>query len=1222
MKNKINKVGLFSTLACASFFSVNVCDAEPSVTLSMDVSEFSESSVETTFISPGDILVAGVEGVDAVLATEADVITFGQVLVAGVEGVTEVLATDVDVVNIDDVLVAEILAEDAVKATELTAVDLGDSVAAIEANVINFGDILVDEVFAVTEVIATAADIVNIGDPLKITERNAIAVGDVLVEYVKHIPDVTAGVEDVVELHGPIKATEKHVIEIGDVLTAGVLHKDAVLATIDDVIEVNDIIFATLERHFVVGITKEEYAAAVNIERVGEVDTARLAQNTLISNYNAEIEAVDRTKAMSTVDVNRSFDAADVTFAVNIDRIGEVDDIGLTTYQEIKRIGVTDGITLTTSQAVVEINQTLDNTSYNIANTNTDNILNYNDIIGTGNIRYHANIADNGNSDQSVMSLMSSDADVSIYILINKSNVDVLKSITFALDNDNPIELTLETNVDDSTDKTTVDITEVHADKLIKMYVDQLIVERLVDANGTDFIVAQQLTDAKIIVENNGIDAADLTDADFVIAHGEIEAADVTDARKIVTHNNTHGVVTDADLIDAGKIAAIDQVVDATNLEDAKIIVEIGEISATELQDARELKARGDTEGSDDPDNLGTVKAVKEGDAIKATYHATESDLIAIDDVLEAEVIAVTEVKATEADVVNIGDPIKAAADDVIELGEVLVEGTDGVTEVLATEDDVIEVGQVISATADHVVKVGDVLVAAVEGKDAVLATEADVVNLGDAIKATEVNVIKVGDVLVAAVEGVDAVLATEADVVNLGDVLVAGVEGVEEVLATEADVVNLGDVLVAGVEGVEEVLATADDAIESYVSDIGMSESEMSSMTDKLSETEKTATITKLSTLNQNISKSDKSTMAGIGFAFASDAVSKTMFDKVIDDLNNGDTTMDEINTKANSDTNSAVVGAATGITIVNNTVSVRQENVVMASGKYGLRKYSGVNSGSSSLDKGAWLKVIGSTADMDTRQSVAGYEADSHGVVIGVDKTIGDIVIGGAFSYVDIDTEGKSIANSETQTKQYQSTLYGAILKDAYVIDGSVGYAKSSSDTQRTGLGGQVTGSFGTDIYSVGAGFSVPMDMGSWSITPKVSMSYSHVSPDEYTETGIGAKKINVKSMDLLSVQTGVTMGTKMVTDGGAIIPKLRLIADLDIAREQAVVNSSWASNGSVTPVSTGVKPSALGAIIGAGVEYSSDDGAYVFSVGYDAGIRSQFISHSANAKIRVNF
>jgi len=108
----------------------------------------------------------------------------------------------------------------------------------------------------------------------------------------------------------------------------------------------------------------------------------------------------------------------------------------------------------------------------------------------------------------------------------------------------------------------------------------------------------------------------------------------------------------------------------------------------------------------------------------------------------------------------------------------------------------------------------------------------------------------------------------------------------------------------------------------------------------------------------------------------------------------------------------------------------------------------------------------------------------------------------------------------------------------------------------------------------------------------------------------------------MNMFSIQAGATMQTKMSTENGVVIPKLRLIADLDMTREEVVVNSSWVSNGAVLPNVTGVKPSALGGIIGVGVEYVSDDGAYALSVGYDAGIRPDFLSHSANAKIRVNF
>jgi len=1128
-------------------------------------------ATDADVITLDQVLTVGVTGVTEVLASDADVITLDQVLTVGVTAVQEVLAGQDDVVEVGQVLVAEILAKEVVLAGADDVINLGDSIAAIEANVINIGDVLIPEIFAVDEVKATLGDVVNEGEPLKITARNAIAEGDILVEYVEFIPDVLATVEEVIAIGDPIFAREEHVVKLNSVMIAGVLAKDEVLATDADAIMLGDPILATEDYHLVTGITQSQYDTAVTIVDIGEVDASLLSESRA-------------TIALNFIDA---------------DRLGFAEEI-------------------------IEIGVTVDGNTYDNAVTNVGTILSigHPDLSDLGAISHQ----DSSNIQMSVSDNENPGSVTSI--LINKANVDKLKLEDFATGS----TVTVTVSSSNGGSDVIVNITEDQVNALIKMYSDILIKDRLDDADDSVNYISQ----------------ADLTEATNINERGETVQSEFDKAQVIK---------------DYGK-----------------------EISNTEFIDSKNIT----------DNNTGAVNSVELGEPTKAV---AADVIVAGVTVMEEEVIPVEEKRAELADVVKFGDLIKATEDDVIEIDDVLVKGVEGVDEVLATESDVIEIGEVITALEKHIVKVGDVLIAAVEGKDAVLATEADVIKLGSAIEATEVNVIVAGvTVMVEAVEAVDAVRATEANVITLGQVLVAGVEGVTEVLATAEDIVEVGDVLVAGVtevtevlataddvitlgqvllagvegvtevlataddivevgdvlvagvtevtevlataddvitlgqvlvagvEGVTEVLATADDAIESFASEIGMSESDMWSMTANLSEVQKTAVITKLFELNSivtaKLSDSDESMMTSIGFAFASDPASQTVFDKVIADLNSGKTTMDEVRIKTNPDANSVAVGATTGITIVNNTVSVRQEGIVTASNRYGLRKYSGVNSGSSSLDSGAWLKVIGSTADMGTRQSVAGYEADSHGVVIGVDKTIGNIVVGGAFSYVDTDTKGKSILNLETQTKVHQGTLYGAYLADGYVIDGSVAYGRLTGDTKYTGLDSQMTGSYGADIYSVGIGFSAPIDTGGMAIIPKINMSYSKVSDVGYTEAGVEAKNIDVDSMNMFNIQAGTTIQTKMSTENGVVIPKLRLIADLDMTREEVAVNSSWVSNGAVLPNVTGVKPSALGGIIGVGVEYVSDDDAFALSVGYDAGIRPDFLSHSANAKIRVNF
>ncbi len=346
----------------------------------------------------------------------------------------------------------------------------------------------------------------------------------------------------------------------------------------------------------------------------------------------------------------------------------------------------------------------------------------------------------------------------------------------------------------------------------------------------------------------------------------------------------------------------------------------------------------------------------------------------------------------------------------------------------------------------------------------------------------------------------------------------------------------------------------------------------------------------------------------------------------KVVDAINAvnaGTMSIRHFNEKIKPDVGVAISGAMSGVTVVNNTIGSHQNTLVASSGKYGLEKHSGVNAGSAPLNMGVWLKAFGSDSEMDMRDGVAGYDADTHGVVIGIDQIIGnDMLVGMALSFAGTDVEGKSTARSITDTDQIQGTLYGTLFMNDFFINGSVAYAHSSSATERTGFGVAVTGEYDTSTYSASVGAGMPIDMESYAITPQITLAYSHVNPDEYTESGFGALKVSPESMDLFGIKAGVTINKKLVFDGGTLSPKLRLIADWDVLQEKALVNSSWVSTGTTVTPTSGPKPAALGGIFGAGVDYATDDGVYVFSIDYDLSTRSDFVSHAASAQFRFNF
>lgn len=339
---------------------------------------------------------------------------------------------------------------------------------------------------------------------------------------------------------------------------------------------------------------------------------------------------------------------------------------------------------------------------------------------------------------------------------------------------------------------------------------------------------------------------------------------------------------------------------------------------------------------------------------------------------------------------------------------------------------------------------------------------------------------------------------------------------------------------------------------------------------------------------------------------------------------------TADQFITKSKPDVSGAVSGATAGVNAVGGAIGGHQQSIVVSSNKYGLKKHSlsvskqlGVSSGDGIRSTGAWMEVFGSTSEMDMRDSIPGYDADASGLVVGIDKTFGDLMIGAAISVANIDVDGKSIANSTTDSDQYQGTLYGTMMLDSYYISGTLAYAHTSSDTSRIGLDGVVTGSYDTDTYAISLGAGVPIDMGSMAIIPQAVMSYASISPDGYTESGIGALRVNAESMDSFGIKAGVAVVNTFALGSGVVAPQVRLMADWDVTHDKTVVNSSWVGDVDNTVYSTsGAEPGSLGAIIGAGVDYASDDGLYVLSLDYDLSTKSDYTSHAGSVKVRVNF
>lgn len=479
------------------------------------------------------------------------------------------------------------------------------------------------------------------------------------------------------------------------------------------------------------------------------------------------------------------------------------------------------------------------------------------------------------------------------------------------------------------------------------------------------------------------------------------------------------------------------------------------------------------------------------------------------------------------------------------------------------------------------------------------------------------------GAVIVTAAD-VEAGLEIDGVAVVAGDIIFLAKDAAG---ATEATPANPGS---------DAVLATANDVYEWVLSETPEAfKAELDEMSQNLSGMEKLTAISSIMekdkafiAAEKTVSIKDSATLMRTAFGLVPDAKAFDEYNTAVDEVIAGTMTVDEIRTKINPDVNSSTGSVFTGISAVSNSIGSHQMNLIASSGKYGTKKHlagldSGKNSGSSSMNTSTWMEGFISDSTMDMRDSVAGYNASTHGATFGIDTMLAnDSILGFAFSYANIDVNGKSVANSQTDTDQFQGTVYGSVMQDVYFLNGSLSYAHGESDTSRTTFGGEAAGSYGTDIYSLELGAGMPIVNGDMTITPQTTIRYSAISTDAYTEDGNGALDVSVEDMNMLTLKTGVSFEDKIKLSEASIIPKMRLMVDWDILREKAVTTASWVSTGATIVPIDGPKPAAFGGSVGVGFDYATDNGLYVISLDYDMSAKPDYISHAGIAKLRMNF
>lgn len=276
-----------------------------------------------------------------------------------------------------------------------------------------------------------------------------------------------------------------------------------------------------------------------------------------------------------------------------------------------------------------------------------------------------------------------------------------------------------------------------------------------------------------------------------------------------------------------------------------------------------------------------------------------------------------------------------------------------------------------------------------------------------------------------------------------------------------------------------------------------------------------------------------------------------------------------------------------------------------------------------------GIWLRGFGSHSDQDKREGVDGYKADTFGAAVGADRRLLEdrLTLGLAYAYAasDVNSTGERGGNG-TDVTSHQATAYGSYDLGRWYAEGMINLAYNDYDSarlvsigtiNRTAKGDYQGWQYGAKIaggYNIGSGPLV--------FTPMMSLQYSHLDLDGYTETGADSLNliVNSENFDQVRSSLGARMAHNLKSGVGGIKLELHAAWLYDLVTDKQEFTSAYSGGGAAFKTE-GAEPARHGANIGASITLHST-GNVSLSANYDAEIKDRYISHNGMFTARYSY
>jgi len=191
-----------------------------------------------------------------------------------------------------------------------------------------------------------------------------------------------------------------------------------------------------------------------------------------------------------------------------------------------------------------------------------------------------------------------------------------------------------------------------------------------------------------------------------------------------------------------------------------------------------------------------------------------------------------------------------------------------------------------------------------------------------------------------------------------------------------------------------------------------------------------------------------------------------------------------------------------------------------------------------------GLWVTAAGAGTDIQGRSGQPGFHMDQYGLMMGVDRPVGDATVGVAagFSHSNL---RENVTGDTAQTDTVRLALYGAQPLGAVRLSGTVGYAFDDLSQKRNFAGiGVAEGDHVGHEFTAALQAAMPIAVGGGTLTPSIGARYAYFHGNAFGEDGARGQnlRVGVDSARSLQPYVGLKFDQSFDHDGKPLDLQLR--------------------------------------------------------------------------------